>query len=53
MSSLFSQECGGTCNGADVVSWTTLQTAANGAFGAGSAKANHLLTTADSFGVNH
>jgi hypothetical protein len=53
MNTLFSQECGGTCNSADVVSWTTLQSAASASFGAGSAKANHLNTTADSFGVNH
>jgi hypothetical protein len=48
---LFEQECGGTCNGSDVVSWTSLQNAAIAAFPI--AKANFLISTGDAFGVNH
>lgn len=54
LKSTFETECGGTCSSSnDVVTWTTLTSAAASVFGAGSAKANHLNNTGDLYGVNH
>ena len=47
------QECGGTCNSSDPVTWQTLQSAANTVYGVGTAKANHLINTGDAYGVDH
>jgi hypothetical protein len=52
-SSLFQSECGGVCGSGNTTTYASFAAAANAAFGAGSAKANHALNSADAFGADH